>query len=112
MSILILGMEMPKDREINLRIDEKGEVYVYGSYPTELHKAVPVPPHGRLIDADAVQDEWYRLNFDRKITDGTLAYWNMQLSKAPTIIPADGNMDTDFWGEEYAEAKGLAEEGE
>lgn len=50
---------------------------------------VPVQPHGRLIDADAVQEEWYRLNFDRKISDGTLAYWNFLLSKAPTIIPAE-----------------------
>lgn len=50
---------------------------------------VAVPDHGRLIDADAMQDEWYRLNFDRKITDGTLAYWNYRLSQMPTIIPAD-----------------------
>lgn len=50
MSILVEGMKMPQDKEIYLRIDEKGEVYVYGSYPTELHKAVSVPPHGRLFD--------------------------------------------------------------
>lgn len=51
MGIYIHGMEMPKYREIILRIDEKGEVYVYGTYPTELHKAVPVPDHGPLVDA-------------------------------------------------------------
>lgn len=60
MSILINGMKMPKDREIYLRIDEKGEVYVYGSYPTELYKAVPVPPHGRLIDADELETDLKR----------------------------------------------------
>lgn len=49
---------------------------------------LPVPDHGRLIDADTMQDEWFRLNFDRKISDGTLAYWNYLLSQMPTIIPA------------------------
>lgn len=48
---------------------------------------VEVPtPHGRLIDADAIFYQWYQLNFDRKITDGTLAYWNLLLKDAPTII--------------------------
>jgi len=47
-------------------------------------------PHGRLIDADAMQNEWFNLNFDRKISDGTLAYWNFQVSKIPTIIEAEG----------------------
>ena len=49
---------------------------------------IPVPPHGRLIDADAMQAEWFNLNFDRKISDGTLSYWNYRLSQMPTIIPA------------------------
>ena len=55
---------------------------------------IPVLDHGRLIDADAMQEEWYRLNFDRKISDGTLAYWNYQLSQMPTIIPADKEEQT------------------
>ena len=90
MSILILGMEMPKDREINLRIDEKGEVYVYGSYPTELHKAVPVLPHGRLIDADALIKS---LSLDEDDAENgaslLMAIFLEVLKAAPTIIEAE-----------------------
>lgn len=55
---------------------------------------IPVPDHGRLVDADDMQLEWYRLNFDGKISEGTLAYWNYRLSQIPTIIPADKDGDT------------------
>lgn len=98
MSILIKGMEMPKDIEPGLVIEFADGIdgkryarlyhYRHGGL-TEWLEAVPVPPHGRLIDADAMQKEWFNLNFDRKITDGTLAYWNFQLSKIPTIIEAE-----------------------
>ena len=90
MSILIKGMELPKDIEIFLRIDEKGEVYVYGSYPTELHKAVPVPPHGRLIDGDVADVIPFTADDaeERDFYDGILyaADW---ISKQPTIIEAE-----------------------
>lgn len=87
MSVLINGMEMPKTCDecfLPLRYCD------YAMKPDGKCPLVPVPPHGRLIDADAMQDEWFRLNFDRKISDGTLAYWNCQLSKMPTIIEAEG----------------------
>lgn len=96
MSILIKGIEMPKDREIYLRIDEKGKVYVCGSYPTELYKAVPVPPHGRLIDADALI---YALETqDYSCAPDTLDEWTpmdmtraeiYDIKAAPTIIPTE-----------------------
>ena len=57
MSILIKGMEMPEAKETFLRIDDKGNVKVYGN-PTESYEAVSVPPHGRLIDADALPDRF------------------------------------------------------
>ena len=53
MSLLIEGMDMPKAgmcTTINIHSD--GTTYVYGTYPTEIHKAFSVPPHGKLIDAD------------------------------------------------------------
>ena len=86
MSILINGMKMPKDREIYLRIDEKGEVYVYGSYPTELHKAVPVQPHGRLIDAEALLNELVHSKF---FPMSDYNKFVCLILNAPTIIPAE-----------------------
>jgi len=83
MSILIKGMELPEDKEIFLRIDEKGEVYVYGSYPTELHKAVPVQPHGRLIDAGALEALFW---------DGQCYFTEnikYKIKSIETIIPAE-----------------------
>ena len=59
MSILIKGMEMPKDgswRSIRIYPDGTiGRPIGFGDYAlVEGAKAVPVPPHGRLIDADVV----------------------------------------------------------
>lgn len=88
MDILIKGMEMPNNCEIIIRIDEKGEVYVYDQYPTKLYKAIPVPPQGRLIDANALFEEIYKARgFTADASDCSVL---MQLiNDAPTIIPAD-----------------------
>ena len=63
MSILIEGMEMPKDGFVTITVTHDGRVvgnskkesgkfeYLYNE---DIAKAVPVPPHGRLIDADAL----------------------------------------------------------
>ena len=39
MGIYIEGMNLPKEHEVIIKKKKKGEVYVYGSYPTELHQA-------------------------------------------------------------------------
>lgn len=53
MTILIKGIEMPSKGCKTINIHADGTVYVHGAYPTDLHKAIPIPtPHGRLIDAD------------------------------------------------------------
>ena len=83
MSILIEGMELPKGKEVFLRIDEKGEVYVYGSYPTKLRKAVPVPPHGDLIDREPF------VQFIKTHWDSYDQWFVAQLEARPTIIPAE-----------------------
>ena len=59
MSILIKGMEMPKEGSWrSIRIYPDGTIWRpigFGDYAlVEGAKAVPVPPHGRLIDADAL----------------------------------------------------------
>jgi hypothetical protein len=52
--------------------------------------AVPVPPHGRLIDADALHYNRIRIAHP----DGAVGGWNAvvmsaEIKDAPTIIPAD-----------------------
>lgn len=54
MSILIENMEMPKDGEtVTLTICADGLTFEEFKEPGDVFHAVPVPPHGRLIDADA-----------------------------------------------------------
>ena len=75
MSLLIEGMDMPIDgKEIHLRIDSHGEVYVYNTYPTMICKAVEVPtPHGRLIDVEKID----------------LILTKQDIRKIPTVIEAE-----------------------
>lgn len=58
------------------------------------HEVVPVPPHGRLIDADALleSDAEYTIpnyNSDGYVADAEGAYTCVQIENAPTVIPAD-----------------------
>ena len=55
MSVLIKGMEMPTgNHEIIIRIQSDGRVLDQYGHRFNLEPfAVPIPPHGRLIDADA-----------------------------------------------------------
>lgn len=52
MSILIKGMEMPKDKAVSLIICSSGNVYY--DHLEFAGEAVRVPPHGRLIDAETL----------------------------------------------------------
>ena len=78
MSILIKGMEMPtEDEEIIVRIDSSGTVMTEYALPISWAKAIPVPPHGRLIDADELANSIIG------------AIYHSDLRDAPTIIPAE-----------------------
>lgn len=65
MGVYIKGMEMPKEKKITLTLFPDGRVYanhgerLWGNGKDCIPwKAVPVPPHGRLIDADDfIKDE-------------------------------------------------------
>ena len=79
--IYIKGMEMPKDGScVTVRIWSDGRV-VGVHNDSFVKQAISVPDHGRLIDADALKEEW-RNGFHRKIVDALM-------EDAPTIIPAD-----------------------
>ena len=88
MSVLIKGMEMPEEGRLTLQISADGAVYVVNScsitaetYTTD---AVPVPPHGRLIDADALERRTHYDDFDCLVLDAS------DINDAPTIIEAEG----------------------
>ena len=105
--VLIRGMEMPTNRDVTIRIDPNGEVYVYDTYPTLLLRAVTLPEgHGRLIDVDALDRAFTDLRFN---SDGTLNHWGDRpgwcmhgyeveklIADAPTIVPAEGGTDNGF----------------
>lgn len=97
--LYIKGMEMPKvptrfiifaDGRVE---DEDDSAYKYS--------AVPVPDHGRLIDADALRQTMYHEAFE---TDSPLQKWDSGCwirykmfermeESAPTIIQADKDGD-------------------
>ena len=61
MGVLIEGMEMPLPGTFNIVcIYSDGQVHMpsWGKGMTQTNgvKAIPVPPHGRLIDADALRE--------------------------------------------------------
>ena len=98
MGVYIKGMEMPKGKPICIIIDPVGQARRYDLNDDkytgdELFEAIPVPPHGRLGDLDALLGEINKI-CDRRdagiISD--LACLQQLLSAvrhAPTIIPAE-----------------------
>lgn len=66
MSVLIKGMEMPKEGSwVTLRIFPDGQCFLYSWCGNDFDfmehlTAAPVPPHGRLIDADALIEDLER----------------------------------------------------
>ena len=85
MSILIKGMEMPKDGMIGVFISSDGNVY--DSMDDIIGTIVSVPPHGRLIDADALRDKWIWGDTDR--LGHTECVEVIDIDNAPTIIEAE-----------------------
>ena len=86
MSVLIKGIEMPKEGHIlSLVLKPNGKVNG-GNFGEVLGKAVKVPtPHGRLIDADLLFDTMLLKNGNR-FAKMFKADW---LDIMPTILEAD-----------------------
>lgn len=93
MSILIKGMAMPASCvDCPMMQGENGycklrKEYVYGDIPRSC-PLVPVPPHGRLIDADALHIDL----IDRGIADIQTNDWyeiRQAVDDAPTIIESE-----------------------
>ena len=91
MSILIKGMEMPKNcKECGLYIEGACYAKGYRDYRLIMDKSKPddcplveLPPHGRLIDADELVRIWKGAKF----------YGNIEpiVNARPTVIEAEGS---------------------
>lgn len=90
MSILIKGMEMQKDGVYWCEIGVAGEIAmitIHGEDRKSFH-LVSVPPHGRLVDADALLAD-VRAHSESYFADDFAHEW---VDVAPTVIPADNDV--------------------
>ena len=96
MGIYIEGMEMPSiDLEWRIIHGQDGKWYAIDpnaeTTDGEWHEIVPVPEHGRLIDADALKIDIVKklgISDRRYLLPAENAIWS-EINKAPTVIPAD-----------------------
>lgn len=87
MSIIIKGMEMPKNcGTCPLRRGDCSQ-RIYMEKRPDNCPLVPVPPHGRLIDADEMRDEWL-INGENEYVYDTNAFLE-SIDNQPTVIPAE-----------------------
>lgn len=97
-----INMEMPKEGFVEILIRDDGTVQQTGqSYRIDgtdyytpyvgemppIYKAVPVPPHGRLIDADRLLSERMKRTYYH-LPNGDTAIPIIDIEYAPTIITA------------------------
>ena len=85
MSILIKGMEMPTS-PVLFCIHPDGKVFADLEGGWREYQAVPVPPHGRLIDADALMKQ---VEHDTPLSDVYEKTMRRYLNNAQTIIEAE-----------------------
>ena len=84
MSVLIKGIGMPTGNdELRLIIRSNGQVIISHKTYFDETEAILVPPHGRLIDADAfekhIKDDWEE--YDHWIA--------VEVENRPTILEAE-----------------------
>ena len=88
MSIIIHGMDVPKNDELWIRVQPDGKIVSKTGYVIEDASAKQVPPHGRLIDADALEEEPCDVVEDR-FPYAISGHSNDQIRNEPTIIEAE-----------------------
>lgn len=67
MSIIIHGMDVPKNEELWIRVQPDGKIVSQKGYVIEDASAKQIPPHGRFIDADAlIRDLQYDIILDEE----------------------------------------------
>lgn len=93
MSVLIEGMDLPKDRPQLLWIYPNGKALTVQSDvdPWNELQAVPVPePHGRLGDLDKLNEEVRLLIKENMFSRDDARDLMETIADAPTVIPASG----------------------
>ena len=94
MSVLIKGMGMPKSGEhpywVAIHSDGIVEFNENKGQGWQTSEAVPVPPHGRVIDADALMK---KIEHDTPMSAVFEKTIRRYLHNAPTIIPAEPPKD-------------------
>lgn len=86
MGVYIKNAEMPKEgQDLRLSIYPNGQVIIHRETYWEEMEAVKVPPHGRLIDADAIPYNKIMLENDDFYYGVTMPY----IDRMPTILPAE-----------------------
>lgn len=89
MSILIKGMEMPKDQPLRIVLNPNGQLFVDHSDHFTEYEAVELPPHGRLIDADEFE-KYVELEYEtREISHPNWIKFRVWCGDQPTIIEAE-----------------------
>lgn len=93
MSILITNIDMPKDDEmlcINIHPDGKVRINLDLSCKNVVGTAISIPPHGKLIDVDALAKHTAKERFTAWFCGEQciLVPWKA-VTDAPTIIQAE-----------------------
>lgn len=90
MSILIKGIDMPKYESLTIKIMPSGAVCDQYGRLDERVKAVEVPKHGRLIDADEFE-KYVELEYEtREISHPNWIKFRVWCGDQPTVIEAEG----------------------
>lgn len=100
MSLYIPGINLPPNcnyclcRSDTSRYCNAAHEYTPMSGKPDWCPLIEVPPHGRLVDADALDTKFLQAGFSEAITRGksmiTYGRARQYVHGAPTIIPADG----------------------
>ena len=103
MSVLIKGMEMPKNcifcelYEPDLYWCRAAKKEYYETIENKAHPdwcpLIELPPHGRLIDADALPltEGWFNPDKERNVYQTHIIFvLENDIKNAPTIIEAEG----------------------
>ena len=96
MADILIRMEMPKENDILVFDTWHGGMYARSTanIGTRSYEVVPLPEgHGRLIDADALREDWLENGENEHVYDTNAMLYS--IDNSPTIVPAEGGAEDD-----------------